>query len=84
MKLTFTKKMFCFLFSMTFLTNVLAQSLAFAPELGVNISNVNTNETVGTTNKTGLKTGVNVSVMIDKRFYIEPGFFSHKKELKEP
>ncbi|MBT2620585.1 porin family protein [Chryseobacterium sp. ISL-6] len=58
---------------------MMAQKVAFAPEIGVSLSNIHTNETKGTSNKSGLMLGVVANVQIKKNFYLVPGLFFIQK-----
>ncbi|CAA7194608.1 porin family protein [Chryseobacterium potabilaquae] len=67
---------------------VTAQKITFAPEIGMNISNVHTDEIKGSSNKLGFKGGGIVNIPLYHNFYLQPGlFFSQKgaqKTLDKP
>ncbi|RNA63030.1 hypothetical protein D1631_14365 [Chryseobacterium nematophagum] len=72
---------FTLLFMLPFV--VTAQKITFAPEIGMNISNVHTDEIKGSSNKLGFKAGGIVNVPLYHDFYLQPGLFFLKKEHKK-
>lgn len=58
-----------------------AQELTFAPEVGINLSNVS-GDVSNTDMKIGLKVGGVVNIPAGGGFYLQPGLFFHQKGFK--